>query len=136
MTVVVEEKTILTSAARTATTASSDQRNTYHRGVLLVVDYTATPNNAETIQPTIQAKDALTGKYQNIVAFTAVTSSTLGASPTTATFLYTLYPGAVETITNANHEVQALALPRLWRVRMVHSASGSYTYTVTAVCLP
>ncbi len=123
--------TILESAARTATTNSADQSSTT-RGVILYVDFTATPNNAETATVSIQGKDPVSGKYQTITVFTALVASALGATPTTETYLFTLCPGAAETAATAKHEVQALALPRYWRVVVTHSASGSWTYSVGA----
>jgi hypothetical protein len=124
------EGTILASAARTETTNSSDQTNHNARGVVIAVDFTATPNNAETVTVAIQAKDPVSAKYVTLTAFTALTASALGASPTTETYLYTLCPGAAETAAVAKHEVQALALPRTWRVAVTHSAGGSWTYSV------
>lgn len=124
------EGTALASAARTATTNSSDITNYNARGILLAVDFTATPNNAETMTVGIQAKDPVSGKYVTMTAFTALTASALGASPTAETYLYTLYPGGAETAATAKHEVQALSLPRTFRVQMTHSAGGSWTYSV------
>lgn len=126
----VTEGTLLASAARTATTNSADQTNYNAQGVVVSVDFTATPNNAETFTLAIQAKDPVSAKYVTITAFAALTSSGLGATPTTETYLYSLYPGAAETAATAKHEVQALALPRTWRISAIHSAAGSWTYSV------
>jgi hypothetical protein len=124
------EGTALASAARTTTTSSADVTNHNARGVVIAVDFTATPNNAETATVAIQAKDPVSSKYVTLTAFTALTASNLGATPTTETYLYSLYPGAAETAATAKHEVQALALPRTWRVSVTHSAGGSWTYSV------
>lgn len=121
---------LLSSAARTADTASADQTNLYARGVLILVDFTATPNDAQTMTAQLQAKDPVSGKYLTVSAFTALTASALGAAPTTETYGFLVYPGAAETAVVAKHEVQALALPRTWRVNMDHSAAGSWTYSV------
>ena len=126
------EATALASTPRTATTNSSDITNHNARGVLLALDVTATPNNAETLTLAVQAKDAISGKYVTMTTFAALTASTLGATPTAETYLYTVYPAAVETAATAKHEVQALPLPRTWRVAMTHSAGGSWTYSVAA----
>lgn len=124
--------TLLASAARTATTNSPDQVNHNARGVIVTLDVTVTPNNAETITVAIQLKDSASGKYLTISAFTALTASVLGASPTTETYAFTFYPGAVETAATAKHEVQGLPLPRTWRVAVTHSSTGSWTYSVAA----
>ena len=86
-------------------------------------------------QVVIEEKDPVSGKYVQIAAFAALTASVLGATPSTATYVYTLCAGASETIAAANHEVQALPAPRTWRGRVVHSAGGSWTYSVGAVTL-
>lgn len=123
--------TVLESAARTASANSSDIENqTGARGVRLYVDFTATPNNAETVTPSIQVKDPVSAKYVTVTAFTALVASAIGAAPTTQTYVYELYPGALETAATAFHEVQGGTLPHKWRVRVVHSAAGSWTYTV------
>lgn len=123
---------ILASSASTATRTSADQVNDAGAGVLLTLDVTTTPNNSETATVSIQAKDIASGKYVTLTAFTALTASNLGASPTTATYAYTLRPGAAETSAVGNHEVQALGLPRNWRAVVTHSSSSSWTYTLTA----
>lgn len=129
------EATALASAARSSSTPTSDQTNYNGRGIQLTLDITATPNNTETLQVVIEEKDPVSGKYVQIAAFAALTASVLGATPSTATYVYTLCAGASETIAAANHEVQALPAPRTWRGRVVHSAGGSWTYSVGAVTL-
>ena len=120
----------LASAARTASTPTPDQTNYNGRGAQITLDVTATPNNAETLQVTVEVKDPVSGKYVQVAAFTALTASVLGATPTTETYVYTLYPGAAETVAAAKHELQALPLGRTWRVNVLHSAGGSWTYSV------
>lgn len=122
--------TALTSSARTATTNSADLTNPGNKGVIIALDVTATPNDAQTLTLEVQVKDPVSAKYVTITAYTALLASTLGATPTTETYLYTLYPGTAETAAVAKHELQALVIPFNWRVRMVHSAAGSWTYTV------
>jgi hypothetical protein len=120
----------LTSAARTATTNSADIKNNQARGVVVCLDVTATPNDAQTLTLAVQVKDEVSGKYVTVTAFTALTASALGATPTTETYVYTVYPGAAETAATAKHEVQALAVAGTFRVRCTHSAAGSWTYSV------
>lgn len=124
------EGILLASAARVATTSSADVNGAGYRGAVVSADFTATPNDAQTMTVAIQAKDPASGKYTTISTFTALVASALGANPTTATFLFTLYPGAAETVATGNHEVQALVMPSTWRVQMVHSAGGSWTYSL------
>lgn len=125
---------LLPSAARTATTPSGVQ--TRHRnagaGVVLVLDVTATPNNAETLTLALQVNDPASNKYVTITTFTALTASALGAAPTTETYVYSVYPGGLETAATAKHEVQGLAVPEQWRALVTHSAGGSWTYSLSA----
>jgi hypothetical protein len=124
--------TIYASAARTATPTAVPQTNHHGRGVLLVLDVTATPNNAETLTVAVQAKDPVSGKAVTLTAFAALTASSLGATPTTETYAYTVYPGAAETAAVSKHEVQALALPINWQATVTHSSTGSWTYSLAA----
>lgn len=127
--------TLFNKEARTATAKSgkvSMATGVPQRGVLLILDITKTPNNAETLTPAIQAYDFASEKWVSITAFAATANgTTLGAEPTSATFLYTIYPGGVETAATTNHEVQALPIPVFWRAQVTHSGSGSWTYTLT-----
>ena len=118
------------SQARTASPTPVPQNNGEGRGVLLVLDVTATPNDAQTLTVAIQVLDEASGKAVTLTAFTALVASALGATPTTATYLFTLLPGAAETIAVAQHEVQALELPLRWQARVTHSAAGSWTYSL------
>lgn len=127
--------TLLSSAARSATTNSADQVNYNGRGVVIILDITATPNNAETLTLAVQIKDPISGKYVTVTAFTPLVASALGAAPTAETYIYTLYPGALETAAVAKHEVQGLALSREWRVVATHSAGGSWSYSIHATTL-
>lgn len=126
---------ILTSSARTATTSTTSVEGA-GRGLQIVLDITATPNNAETLTPSVQVYDPGSQKYVAYTAFTALTASGLGATPTTETYVYTLYPSAAETAATAKHEVQALPLPANYRVTLTHSSTGSWTYTASVSELP
>lgn len=128
--------TLLASASRTATATSDQVVNTSGTGLMLFIDFTTSPNNAETLTPAIEVKDPATGKWMAITTFTALVSSAIGASPTTQTYIYTLYPSGAETVATAQHEVQALPLPRVWRVKLTHSSTTAWVYTVGYAELP
>ena len=115
------EGTLLVSAARTATNASDPQTNYNHRGVVLFLYVTAMPGGGETLTVQLQLKDPVSG-WGTYVAFPAVAL--------TGYYQYVVYPGAAESIATANFEVAALPLGRTWRVNMVHSGSGSWTYSL------
>jgi hypothetical protein len=126
---------LLPSEARTAT-KQTDQVTfpavDMYRGVMLALDITATPNNAETLTLSVQAYDLASKKYVPLTAFAAgKTGTELGAAPTTATSLFTVYPAGAETAAIANAEVQAMPIPNKWRAVVTHSAGGSWTYTLS-----
>jgi hypothetical protein len=127
---------LLASAAQSATVATADQLNPDAIGVVLSLDITATPNNAETLTLVIEAKDPASGKYGALTAFAALVASALGATPTTATYFYTLAPGVAETAAVPQHEAQALALPHIWRARVVHSGAGQWGYSLAGSLVP
>jgi len=120
----------LASAARTASTQTADQTNYNGGGAKVFLDVTATPNNAETLTLTVEEKDPASSKYVQIASFTALVASVLTATPTTETYEYEIGPGIAETIAVTKHELQALQLNRTWRVNVLHSSSGSWTYSV------
>lgn len=126
---------LLTSAARTASTTTADQFTSIPDdadGIYLILDITATPNNAETLTPSIQIKDPASNKYVAVTAFSASKTGTeLGANPTEATLVYLLYPAGVATAAAAGVSVQGLATPAIWRAKITHSSTGSWTYTLS-----
>ncbi len=123
-----KDRSILSSAARTATTNSPDIVNYDHKGIMLLLNVTANPGGVVTLLLSVEAK--IGGVYRALTAFTVT------AAATNANYAYTLLPGAAETAAIANHEVQALPIPRVFRVTVTHSAAGSWTYAVDGVLLP
>lgn len=116
------QKTLLASAARTATVATADQRNRAHQGVRIHIKATAAAATPSVVF-TIQGKDAITGDYYTLLASAAVT----GISET---FLL-VYP----TVTASANAVANNVLPASWRVNCVAADADSITYTVTAELL-
>lgn len=116
------QRTLLPSAARTATVATADQRNRAHKGVRVHIKTTADPASA-SITYTIQGKDDITGDYYTLLASAAVAA-------TGDTFL-TIYPNiAVAANVSASN-----VLPAFWRVNCVAGNADSMTYQVTAELL-
>jgi hypothetical protein len=114
-----EGRTLLASAARTATTNGTDQPNTKHRGVIVTIDATAASATPSVVF-TIQGKDPLSGTYYTILASAAVT----GISTTQLK----VYPG----ITAAANAAVSDVLPTVWRVIATHADADSITYSVSA----
>lgn len=116
------ELTLLSSAARTATTSSTDQVNYNARGVMVFFSITAIPGT-DTVTLTIEAKDPIAGTYEALLAGVAESA--------TGTKCYLVYPGA-SAAANGVDVVNGFPLPRTWRVTVTHSAAGSFTYSVAA----
>jgi len=120
---------LLSSEERGATTSTDDiTSHTSDAGAMLFLDITKAPATAETLQLVVEAKDEASGKYVPITAFAvSKKGEELGAGTTLA---FTVYAAAAETAAVANHEVQALPIPRHWRVKVTHSGAGKWTYTL------
>jgi hypothetical protein len=115
--------TLLSSAARTATTTSADQLNPSARGAQVVLNVTANAS-AAGIQLQIQGKDPVSGNYYNLTAApTAVTG--------TGNFIYELYPGIGAASGDVTQRTSA-SLPSTFRVKITHGDASSVTYSVGA----
>ena len=117
------ELTLLASAARTATTNSSDQTNYNHRGVLVTLDVTAITDTPSIVLK-IQAKDPVSSKYETLLEAAAVTA--------TGTHSYVVYPAGDMAAAEDVVEAQPFPLPRTWRVSVEHADTDSITYSVGA----
>ena len=122
---------LLASAVRTASVSSNDIDAADARGVQVIVNVTADPAAAETIAVQVEGKDPVSGNYFPITAFAAVADTV-----TPSTEIYTLYPAILETGTVANSQISSAPVPRTFRVKVTHSASGSWTYSVAYSLLP
>ena len=112
-------KTILASAARTATVNSPDITNWVGKGAHVVIDVTADPSTA-SVTFTIQGKDETSGVYYTILASAAIAA--------VGTTVLKVYPG----LTAATNTVANDILPKTWRVRAVAADAESLTYSVGA----
>lgn len=119
-----DELTVLASAARTATTNSSDQLNHNHRGIILFVDITARAA-ATTLTPNLQVKEPVGGNY--ITIWTA--AAALNSADTTVAYLF--YPSALADAAALYTEAVDLTFGFTWRVAMTHSDADSITYSVS-----
>lgn len=110
--------TILSSAARTETTNSTDQVAVGGSAVI-VVDVTAATDTPSVVF-TVQGKDTTSGKYYTILTSAAVTA--------TGTTVLKVGPG----LTAAANTVVNDMLPNVWRVIATHADADSITYSVGA----
>lgn len=117
-----QEQTAFVSAARTATSNSADIDTGKSKGVIVVVDVTAV-TAIENVTVKIQGKDSLSGKYYDILVSSAISSI--------STVVLKVFPAATPVAnTTANDHV-----PKMIRVRVEHSAAGSFTYSVNSILL-
>ena len=119
------EGVLLASAARTTTGSGTVEgpTNGEMSGVVLILDVTAVPT-VETLTPAVEIWIPGKGDWIAITAFTAQSA--------TGTYVYFISSGGIETAAIANQEVAAVPLPLgRWRVKVTHSASGSFTYSLS-----
>ena len=112
-------KTLMVSAARTATNNSGDISNWTGRGAHITIDTTAAGTSPSTVF-TVQGKDETSGGYYTILASAAITG--------TGTVVLRVYPG----LTAATNVTANDILPKTWRVLATHGNSTSHTYSVGA----
>lgn len=113
-----ENKVVLSSAARVATTSSSVCTNYQHRGAHVVVNVTAVPG-VDTVTPKIEGYDPNTDTYYDLLVGAAKVD--------TGTVILKVYPGIPASANLAASDF----LPTMWRVTMTHSGVGSFTYSVS-----
>lgn len=108
--------TLLASAARTATTNSSDQTNYNGKGLHVILDVTSAGTGSITLK--IEGKDTLSGKYYTLLEGAAVT--------TNSTNVYKVYPD----LTAAANSVANDMLPKTWRITVTANNANTITYSV------
>jgi hypothetical protein len=131
--------TALASAARTAsqtivgrtlidpaygTGYSGNGINPEASGIIAYLNVTVAPG-VETLQLVLEEQDPVSGVWSTLAATTA----------TTATGMVRLkMKQAIAAIAASTTQVQIQdTLPAIWRVRVVHSAAGSWTYSLGIV---
>jgi len=118
------ELTLLANATRSSTTLSAEQTSYNARGVIVWIYVSAVPGG-DTVALNVHAKDPVSGAFANWLRGGAVAG--LG------NYDYVVYPGVVDTTAEVHGE-QAMPIPRSWRIQVVHSGAGNFTYSVGA-CL-
>ena len=113
------EVTVFASAAYTASQNSADLLNPYARGVVVVIDATASASTPSVVF-TIKGKSSLGSDYYTILASAAITG--------TGTTVLRVYPG----LTASANLVASDVLPAVWRVEAVAGDADSLTYSVAA----
>lgn len=108
--------TALASAARTATTSSSDITNSWGKGILVFFDVTAVATSDVKVK--VEGKDPTSGKYYTILE---------GASVTTiSTNVYKVNPALTAAVNSIANDI----LPKTIRLTVTHANANSTTYSV------
>lgn len=118
LTSLAAQNVILPLTARTATVNSSDIVKTTETGVHFIIRVTVAPGG-DTITPYIQGKDAL-GNYYDLLVGSAIDS--------TGITVIKLGPSIAPLESGAASDI----VPSVYRLRIVASGSGSFTYSVAA----
>lgn len=114
-----ESRTLLASAARTATVDTADETNQSAQGVMVLINVSAVVGVA-SITVKLQGKDPVSGAYVDLLTSAAITTAGLRR--------LSLHPALTEA---ANTKVADI-LPRTFRVRVEHANADSITYSVAA----
>jgi len=120
----------LASAARTVTTATALITNHNNAAALIVCNVTVNPGASETLQIVLQAKDPVAVLYDDAYAGTAYT-----LSGGTGRIYLLVGPGAADAFTMSTADTKQGHIARQFRVNVVHSASGSWTYALGVTLL-
>ena len=119
------EGTAIASGSYTSTQTSPAIINLNARGIMIYLDVNANPGAAETLSIDVQVICPISNAVQSILPGTVIATAANGL------FIQQIYPGIVETGAVTAFIVQGVALPRLFRLRVVHSASGSWNYSLS-----
>ncbi len=111
--------TLLASAARTTTTASSDQTNPAWLGAHVIIKVTATGGTI-ALTPTIEAQDPVTTDWYPLLTGSVISS--------TGTSVLKIYP----SLSGVSNKIAGDVLPATWRINVAHGNADSVTYSVAA----
>jgi hypothetical protein len=117
------QATVLASAARTASVDSDTFSNDGHKGVVVIIDATASAATPSVVF-TIQGYSPLGNDYYTILASAAVTA--------TGQTILRVYPGLTAAANTHANDI----LPPQWRVSAVAGDADSLTYSVAALLIP
>ena len=106
----------LASEARTAT-ANKDLKNSGHKGCHVIIDMTAVTATG-SVTPTIQGKDAVSGKYYTLLVGSAITG--------VSTVVIRVYPDLAPSANLIADDI----VPSDFRILMTHGNAVAMTYSV------
>lgn len=114
--------TYLSSAARTATANGADRTNYSLRGLVAIMNVTASSGTGG-LSLKIQGKDPISGTYYDLNAAPAAVIAN-------GIYVYEIYPGVGAPTGNVTQRTSGL-LPKTYRVAVQHGDATSYTYSLS-----
>lgn len=126
-----EREAGLASAARTASTLSSDLENRNRSAIMVMLAVTANPGGAQTLQLQLETWNFATDAP---IVLAAPAASAFGGGAGVLSFCYGPGVGIAAAGTPPTGGAPLFFngfLPRSYRVRVVHSGAGSWTYSVS-----
>lgn len=115
--------TCLASGIRDTTTYSGSIANLHYKGGIFIFDITVVPGT-DTVTFSLEMQDNTSSKYITV----------LDGAPQAGvvTLAYCVYPGVIDGESKFD-AIEGIPLPRIWRIKITHSAGTSFTYSVGAV---
>jgi hypothetical protein len=120
----VEVAGYISAVGLTSTQSGATITNPNARGIMMFLDITSNPGGAETLALDLQVIAPTAGTFQSIAASQPFTAASNGL------FTYQIYPGITEASDVAAQKIQGMAIPRKFRVRVIHSSTGAWSYTL------
>lgn len=116
-------KTIYASAARSATSSSSEQLMEGCRGLHLVINVSSV-TSTPSVTPKIEGYSSLANVWYTVLEGSAITA--------TGTTVLKVYPGIAAAANASASDI----MPDVWRVTMTHGDSDSITFSIAAHLVP
>lgn len=122
--------TLLASQVRNASNATADQTPPLDvRGALFFLDVSAAGGALKTLRLDLEAKDSISNNYVPIASTGVIGTTVTGVG----TYLLLCYAGASNPLLSVltNLFFGGLALPRVYRCRIIHSDGSNWTYSLS-----
>lgn len=116
---------LLASGVHSTTYVTADIANPGYRGAIFILNVTAVPGT-DTVNFVVDYKDPASGTYINLTS--------TGAKSATGVYTILIYPGAIDTVPVFSAK-EMVPLMATYRIRVVHSAGTSFTYSIGAIYL-
>ena len=117
-------QTLLASAVRAATQTGAEQTNFHCNGITVYCNVTAVPG-ADTVLLQLQEKDPESGVWTTIAATSAQVA--------TGMIIMKVMPNVAAVAAAVTGITAVITLPHRFRVNVVHSGAGNFSYSLSQV---